>query len=399
MALFQLTSNIPAALINLNRALELFRSIEDEEGIAFALHNLADLHFHKLQDAATALPIGQQAHTMSRQLTMQALTLHNLCLLADIQAALGHHDEARQLIRQAEMLAADQPTALMAVVAATSGRCELLRGDTATARDHFRRALAITETNNARELMQEQLVQLAHCYELLGDYRHALLYHRRYVEIREQIYRADSEQQIMALEVVHRTQMMQREAELANQKNSELQRYIIELETMRNTLQEWSYRDHLTGLFNRRYLMEHASRLLSHAQRYSESLCLIMFDVDHFKYINDNYSHQIGDLVLQRIAQIANETLRNTDLVARYGGEEFVAVLPETDLTNGALACERLRRAIEGHHWADIQPELHLTISLGMVALLPNHSFEDLLRRVDDLLYEAKRQGRNRLCY
>jgi diguanylate cyclase (GGDEF)-like protein len=399
MALFQVANNLPAALLNLNRALTVSQEIQDEQGIASNLHNLADLHFHEMHDPSSALPLAERAHDIISKLHLQSLMLHNLCLLADIRAALGSYEMAGTLIAQAETIAAEQPSALMAIVAATSGRCELLRGDADRALKHFLHALSITEANDARELMQEQLEQIASCYELLGDYQHALHYHRRYVAVREQIYRADNEQQLMALEVVHRTQMMQREAELANQKNSELQRYISELETMRNKLQEWSYRDYLTGLYNRRYLMEHATRLLKHAQRYGESLCLIMFDVDHFKRINDNYSHQTGDLVLQHIARIANETLRSTDLVARYGGEEFVAVLPETDTTNGALAGERLRRAIEHYRWEHIQPDMHLTISLGMVVLVQNHSFEDLLRRVDNLLYEAKRQGRNRLCY
>jgi diguanylate cyclase (GGDEF)-like protein len=122
-------------------------------------------------------------------------------------------------------------------------------------------------------------------------------------------------------------------------------------------------------------------------------------DIDHFKQINDRFSHATGDEVLRKVAGIFQSNTRKNDLVARYGGEEFVIAFPETPLEQAVNLCERLREFISNHTWHEINPDLRVTMSMGLNSDLNLDNFEQMLAVADDKLYEAKNAGRNRVCY
>lgn len=164
-------------------------------------------------------------------------------------------------------------------------------------------------------------------------------------------------------------------------------------------LKEISIHDELTQLYNRRQFNEQAEKMFSHAKRHNHSIVFMMADIDHFKQVNDRFSHAIGDEVLRKVADIFQINTRENDLVARYGGEEFVVAFPETPLEQAVSLCERLRRLISDYHWHEIAPELHITISIGMNADLHLDNFEQMLTAADSKLYEAKDAGRNQVCY
>ncbi|MFO7809088.1 GGDEF domain-containing protein [Guyparkeria sp.] len=156
--------------------------------------------------------------------------------------------------------------------------------------------------------------------------------------------------------------------------------------------------DPLTGLFNRRKLLEVLADRFSGCRRYGEACAVVMIDVDHFKQVNDRYGHSVGDEVLIAISDIGRRMLRENDLLSRFGGEEFVLVLPHTDIDHARQVAERFRCAvIEGlnTHFPDIPP---VTISQGVAAMRDGDvSHEGALHRADEALYEAKRRGRNRV--
>ncbi len=156
--------------------------------------------------------------------------------------------------------------------------------------------------------------------------------------------------------------------------------------------------DGLTGLVNHRRFKELLGEALARAKRFSRKVSVLMVDADHFKTVNDTYGHPVGDLVLQRIAKILQTEARRTDVVARYGGEEFVVVLDETDLRGARSVAERIRERIEGEPIQGEFGRVRVTASLGLSAW-PEHaeSMEDLLERADQALYEAKKNGRNRV--
>ncbi|WP_445376285.1 PleD family two-component system response regulator [Niveispirillum fermenti] len=164
--------------------------------------------------------------------------------------------------------------------------------------------------------------------------------------------------------------------------------------------------DSLTGLFNRRYLSAHLPRLLDRSGGNNKPVSALLFDIDHFKVVNDTWGHGVGDEVLKEVAQRASRNLRNFDLVARLGGEEFVVIMPDTDGVQAMAVAERLRRRIAEEPFAVTAPvgRIDVTISIG-VALADGaldadgnpESGDALLRRADTALYQAKRSGRNRV--
>jgi len=166
---------------------------------------------------------------------------------------------------------------------------------------------------------------------------------------------------------------------------------------MRDQLQDQSIRDPLTGLFNRRYMSRHLSTLLSEG---SKPVSFLMLDVDFFKQINDTYGHDVGDEVLKEFANRISANVRGIDLACRFGGEEFVVVMPDTDLSFAYLVAERLRQSVADAPFVlnGETRQLPVTISIGVAASQSGDTPEVLLKRADQALYRAKREGRNRVA-
>lgn len=162
-------------------------------------------------------------------------------------------------------------------------------------------------------------------------------------------------------------------------------------------LKEQSLRDPLTTLYNRRHFDAQARTLFDLARRNRRAYCVMVADLDHFKAINDEYSHAVGDEVLRRVARMLLDHARRSDVVARYGGEEFVAAYSECDLAGAYGHCEALRRIIEAHPWQEVAPGLQVTVSIGLCDDTGLGSVEKMLDAADARLYEAKRAGRNRV--
>ena len=159
-----------------------------------------------------------------------------------------------------------------------------------------------------------------------------------------------------------------------------------------------SLKDSLTGAGNRIALEHSLSRETELAWRHGQLLSVIMLDMDHFKRLNDTYGHQAGDAALKATALLLKEQLRNIDMVFRFGGEEFALVLSNTGHEAAAVVAERIRAAIENLYFLVGERTVHLSASLGYATYQPGESPEELLQRADQALYQAKRDGRHRLC-
>jgi two-component system cell cycle response regulator len=178
--------------------------------------------------------------------------------------------------------------------------------------------------------------------------------------------------------------VQQRERELAIA-NAELRRLAVT--------------DPLTGLFNRRHLEERLREMFDHSVRLYEPLAVVMFDLDHFKSVNDLHGHQVGDAVLRQLAELLRDSAREIDRVGRYGGEEFMAILPGTVLDAAVTFAERARQEVEAHRFTYEGGVLHRTLSCG-VAAWPHPRIrhrDELVKAADDALYVAKALGRNRV--
>ncbi len=164
------------------------------------------------------------------------------------------------------------------------------------------------------------------------------------------------------------------------------------------TIQELAITDELTGLYNRRHVLEVLEYQKSLADRGSHSFVLAFADLDHFKQVNDDCGHQAGDEVLKRFSNIIRGCIREVDYVARFGGEEFLLVLVQSSLPQALLVAERMRTQVENEEFKVAEGEIiRVTVSLGVAQYEPKESIDAMLARADQALYEAKRKGRNRL--
>lgn len=155
-----------------------------------------------------------------------------------------------------------------------------------------------------------------------------------------------------------------------------------------------SQTDHLTQIANRLSFNSAFEKELRTFQRYGHVLSLLMFDIDHFKKVNDTYGHDIGDIVLVKMVELVKTQIRGSDLFARWGGEEFIILLPHTELSEATLLGERIRAAVEQKQYPKVG---HITCSFGITSSEKNDTKEEMTKRADEALYKAKKEGRNRV--
>ena len=187
--------------------------------------------------------------------------------------------------------------------------------------------------------------------------------------------------------------------QLAKQSSSTINRAIVYAEILKHATM-----DALTGFYNRHQLEERIKQETSKAKRQNTPLCVIMTDIDFFKRVNDTYGHAAGDLVLQTVSKTSRSKLREYDIAGRYGGEEFALLLPNTRTEEAIMVAERLRKAVENKKvdFSKINSEktnatINVTISSGIYEFKKSDTSDDLLKKADKALYEAKESGRNRI--
>lgn len=175
---------------------------------------------------------------------------------------------------------------------------------------------------------------------------------------------------------------------------------VTEQQRMERELRKMASTDVLTGVNNRRHFLELCEREMDRATRYKNNLSLIMLDVDHFKHINDTHGHATGDQAIRAMTKLCRDSLRNSDVLGRIGGEEFAILLPETDITGAWQIAQRIRQNTEDFVFITDQGKNEsFTASFGLTSLLEKDvNPDDLLKRADIALYDAKSQGRNRVC-
>jgi len=170
--------------------------------------------------------------------------------------------------------------------------------------------------------------------------------------------------------------------------------YSIRGRTLAEAMERLALTDHLTEIANRRQLDEVVLQEISQVQRYEQALSGIMFDLDHFKQVNDTYGHDIGDYVLKEVVRTARPLLRPADLIGRWGGEEFFIIARHTNIANARILAERLRQAIAAHEFKWIGS---ITASFGVAEYYAGEKVDDWLKRTDTALYQAKHEGRNKV--
>lgn len=171
-----------------------------------------------------------------------------------------------------------------------------------------------------------------------------------------------------------------------------IMRRFFELRELLVKTEQLSIRDHLTGLYNRRYMQEMFSFEVKRTKRSRIQFSLIIVDIDDFKKVNDTYGHSVGDTVLSQISSVILSVTRDIDTVARWGGEEFLILCPETHSDEAILVAKRIIKLIDEYSFEKVD---HITASLGVVIAEEDETFQSIVNRVDKCLYEAKDSGKN----
>ncbi|WP_068085396.1 tetratricopeptide repeat-containing diguanylate cyclase [Novosphingobium rosa] len=234
---------------------------------------------------------------------------------------------------------------------------------------------------------------LAEAYERKGDFKMALHWHREFHEhyVRYCTHTAQRSARVAATQ--YETEQLRNQSETARLQAQALEVSNLELTQETDRLKKANLEDPLTGLYNRRAL----EAALAETQKTGAAYAIALLDVDHFKRINDRFSHLVGDEVLRQIAGILGGLIRKSEFLARFGGEEFVLLMPDMGSAEAAVLCERLRSAVEAWNWAEQNTELAVTISIGIASTDGTDAPTAILAAADALLYQAKAKGRNRV--
>jgi diguanylate cyclase len=305
----------------------------------------------------------------------QAICLDNygmlLALGGDFAGAVGLVEQARMLAAQHRYSSVESSTLQH------QARIRAMRGDHAGAIEGFRAALELADAAGEKPVVMEIHLELSNAYETVGDARSALTHYRVFHTLERKAHNDVAAVRARMAGQAFELDNARHEVELHRERSAELERQAGE--------------DPLTGLPNRRY----AERALGELAKLP--LCVAVADADHFKAVNDRYGHFIGDEVLRQIAAILRDNVRGNDFVARFGGEEFLIALGGAGIEDAGARCEALRARVAAYPWHQIEPDLRVTISIGVAAVTPGGELAHAMTTADQRLYTAKGTGRNRV--
>jgi diguanylate cyclase (GGDEF)-like protein len=391
------------------KAVERSESIGDLVRKATALTNqgVAQCSLGRFPEAIHSF---ESSLTITRDLGLQDLTAQNLVNLAEALSGTGEHAQALKTLDTAlEMVRANKQTEGVVYCLLNAAKIELAQRHSSEAIQYADAAIEAAKDADLRSLEFQSYEIKAQAYKQQNNFELSLEafeeYHRLEKAVRDdsanrkmRVFNAQREAERLRgeakLEQLRNVELLQalEALEQANQAKTTL---LIELEEKTSELELLVLQDPLTRLYNRRHLENYLTDEFTRARGGNHPLPFAMLDVDDFKNVNDTYGHLVGDQVLQHLAGILHTVLRSSDVPARYGGEEFAFVLPRSSPKDALAVCERIRHSVENYDWATIQAGLKVTVSIGMVWDSTVASFEKLIARADDRLYEAKRYGKN----
>jgi diguanylate cyclase (GGDEF)-like protein len=231
-------------------------------------------------------------------------------------------------------------------------------------------------------------------YELKGIVRNSVELKRTQRHLREEIAGRIKIEEELRMHRDHLETLVEKRTEELAIANEELRKEIEERRLIEEKLQGLATTDSLTGAYNRIKFTELIAREIERFKRYGIPLSLMMFDLDHFKNVNDAFGHAVGDQILKKVTDIVAENKRILDYLVRWGGEEFMMIATETSLEPTVTLAERIRKVLEDHRFATVDG---VTVSLGVTQFKEGDTVDTVITRVDDALYKAKKNGRNRV--
>lgn len=392
-------------------SLEKYEACGRDDYVSKPLMNLGIIYLRR-RDLSQSLDYFQrslEACQKHSDVHGQAQVWYNLAMahkeMKDIDAALSALERCQELSRRS----GSRRLELDSIIE----RCRLLVHRSG-ADEGLRTVKEIEEVvNNFPDdrLQAKILLARSELHETRREFDQALAYHKRYASLMTEIHDREELQILRGLDISFEVEQMRRQSESIKQRNAELEqlhrlirkgeefrgRLMEQLAAQARQLEKLATHDELTGLYNRRFLNERLANEFNRAGRYHQPLAVAMIDIDHFKRINDNLTHRAGDQVLKEVARIISANCREVDIAARYGGEEFVLVFPNTDGAQALTVCERIRQAVEEHCWQELDSNLSVTVSIGIIDNADVADGERMLVEADKKMYRAKEMGRNKI--
>lgn len=392
------TGHLDVSLETHDRALALNREVAYPLGEALALNNMAYGYLY-LGSFESALRSAERSLILAEELGSIYLRLGVLDTLADIYLHMGRYDDAERYSREELDLAEsrglelDTADALLALA-----RVEAARANWTAAIANAERAQEIDERRG--RVWEEYQVQLllSEIHERSGHPERALQHFRRYHELESRTRSRDAENTLARLRIEHQVESARQSAEILRLRSLALAREVEQANLTLASVEAQASLDPLTGLFNRRHLAVLAEELRQAVDK-GAPCTLVMFDVDHFKDVNDTYGHSFGDQVLVAIAGHVRRSARKGDMPCRWGGDEFLLLLTDMDTDQARAIAERIRSAVATDKLGHGGNALPVTLSAGVasVGISEVADLESLITAADAALYAAKNAGRNRV--
>lgn len=378
------------------RALDLFRELGDRRGEAIMLNNVG-CYYLELGEFQRAVDSANACLQLAHASNFTALSIAALSTAGEAYLGLGQTARAIELLDECLELAREHHLDTDRVYALlTLGHAYLDCGSPERAVAYLKGALAGAQENGLRTMEYKCHALLAAAFERQKDYRAALHHYQLFHTIRESILYKSS-RRLHSLPALTGLAVAQRDLERYYRETLNLQAEIEQHKRTEETLHDLATRDPLTNVWNRRHFLS----LAEDALRACGADCpvsMVLFDLDHFKAINDTFGHTVGDQVLQTVARLVRDNLRDQDVIGRFGGEEFILLLPNTARGQAGRLAERLRALV--HTQVTIAPGISTRVSISLgVAQAPGdgaNSILNVIQQADEALYRAKRRGRNR---
>ena len=319
----------------------------------------------------------------------------------EIYAAMGHNIDAHAYYHKSLKIS-DQIEDVQGAAKAhlLIGSLHFKQGQRETALEHLQSALEYAEKSQDTSQISRIHFLLSRIYRETKNFEMSLMHFEKFHDVKETVFNEDMTTKIKSLEIIHHVKETRQDSEIYRLRNVELSREIEERKKAQSELERIITLDPLTGLFNRRHFFELTLNELERSRRYNRPLSVIMLDIDHFKQVNDQFGHLVGDRVIVEVARRIQKALRRIDSACRYGGEEFAVLLPETPILQAEMVASRLWNLVTKQPTVSGELILKITVSVGVATFQHTEEItvDTLLDQADQAMYAAKQAGRNRVA-